>query len=128
MTDQLVPLSHLILDWQAPPDVDPVRHLTSLGIDVHRDDLGRPSVSRSDARALLAEQADAEQRRRAKLQRIEAAAEAEQRRYAQVPVGIPASDVPPGSSPAEIMIARGEAAGPRRPSVFEQLLADELSH
>ncbi|HEY6810418.1 MAG TPA: hypothetical protein VIZ70_04765 [Propionibacteriaceae bacterium] len=99
------------------------------GITVLADDLGRKAISRGDARMLLDEQREDEDRAR------EVAARREQQliqqdrlRRASLPTGIPAGMVPDGLRPAEAMMLAGESSAPRARSVREQLLERELSH
>jgi len=122
----LVPLSHLALDLQAPQLGWPA-YLAGRGVEVTLDDIGRAAISRADARQLFDEQrqAEAEQaRKRADLER--AAVEQDRLRRAQIWGGLPAGRVPADLQPVEAMVLAGESSGPRAKSVREQLLEREL--
>src|SRR5215217_685179 len=76
----LIPLSHLSLDLPAPAEGWPV-YLSSRDIAVVTDDLGRLSISRSDAKRLFDEQAEGEVRKREVMARIERQAEEKDREF-----------------------------------------------
>ena len=63
MNDQPIPLSELQLDLDAPGDGWPA-YLAARGVPIVEDDIGRPSISRSDARQLFIERRESEVRRR----------------------------------------------------------------
>ena len=91
------------------------------------DDIGRPSVSRSDARQLLDEQREAEARNREVMERREQQFIQQDRiRRASMPTGIPAGLIPDNLRPTEALMLAGEGSGPRAKSVHEQLLEREL--
>lgn len=129
MEDTLIPVSRLAVEgWEPPAGVDVARHIRDLGEDVELDDLGREAIRREALGRLIAMQRDAERRAQAlAAQRAaENDAELERRRLAQLAPGLPSHLIPDGLSPAMAMIARGER-GTRRPSVFEDLLEQELA-
>jgi hypothetical protein len=122
---ELIPLVVLELSLAAP--VEWAAFLADRGMSIIIDDIGRPSVSRSDARLLLTEQREAEVRRREKAAELERqAVEQDRLRRASLPTGIPAGMVPDGLAPAEAMMLAGESSAPRAKSVREQLLEREL--
>src|SRR5829696_7710579 len=119
-TAELVPLSVIALDLPAPA-VGWAAELAGRGVEVVRDDLGRPSITRAAARDLFAEhreQQEAIARRRAEIeQRVIAADEA---RRAALPRGIPVHAVPEGMSAAQLMMAADPMGDrSRRESVLE---------
>ena len=122
--EPLIPLSHIGLELEAPPN-GWVLHLERRGIAVLTDDIGRRAISRSDAKQLLDEK-HAEDVRKAAFRalREREAVEADQRRRAQWGQGIPASAIPSGMSYAEAVHAAELASQPYRPrtSVAEDLL------
>ena len=62
MNDELIPLSHLALDLDVPPEGWTV-YLEGRGIAVVADDLGRLAIARSDARQLFVERRENEARK-----------------------------------------------------------------
>jgi hypothetical protein len=123
--EQLVPLSVLELDLTAPVE-GWSNFLADRGISITIDDIGRASVSRSDARQLLTEQREAEVRRREKAAELERQAiEADQLRQAQIWKGVPAGLIPADVHPATAMLhAARDAARPRRESVLQHALSN----
>jgi hypothetical protein len=104
--EPVVPLSHLELDLARPPE-GWATFLADRGISITIDDLGRASVSRSDARQLLTEQREAEVRRREKAAELERqAVERDQAWRAQLGGGIPAYAIPDGVVSAYDLICR----------------------
>ena len=87
--DDLIPLSHLGLELDTPPN-GWVLHLERRGIAVLTDDIGRRAISRSDAKQLLDEK-HAEDVRKAAFRalREREAVEADQRRRATRPPKVP---------------------------------------
>src|SRR5215212_8015497 len=86
----LVPISHLALDLDVPPN-DWAAFLAARNIEITLDDIGRMSVSRVAARQLLTEQREAEVRRREKAAEFERqAVERDQQFRAQLGRGVPA--------------------------------------
>ena len=125
ISDETVALSVLSLDV-TPPAVGWDVYLSDRGVEIVIDDVGRKSVSRSDARALLAEQREAESQKRAAAEAAERAAEAADKAWrASLPRGVSWIDMPPGIHPAAAMLAVDEDS---RVSVREQLLQQELAH
>jgi hypothetical protein len=122
----LIPLSVLELDLAAPPLGWNV-YLAGRGIAVVDDDIGRPAVARADARMLIAEQREAEVRRREKAAELEQqAVEADQRRRAQIWRGVPAGLLPADVHPARAMLeASRDARRPRRVSPLQEALSGE---
>src|SRR5215213_5947938 len=95
----LLPLSLLALEMDAPDDWR--LYLEARGVAVVVDDVGRDSVSRSDARVLLAEsRARLAAEREAAARRYELreheAEERDRERRAQIWQGVPASAFPEG--------------------------------
>jgi hypothetical protein len=120
-----VPLVVLELSLTAP--VEWAAFLGDRGMSIVIDDIGRPSVSRSDARQLLDEQREAEARNREVMERREQQFIQQDRiRRASMPTGIPAGLIPDNLRPTEALMLAGEGSGPRAKSVHEQLLEREL--
>jgi hypothetical protein len=123
--DELVVLSHLQLDLPAPADGWTV-FLAGRGIEVLTDDIGRLSVSRSDAKRLFDERRELEARRAEFIARADAAAiEFDRARRRELFSGIPADRIPVGARPAEAMLAAARDAQPRRQSVLQHALSNE---
>jgi hypothetical protein len=98
----LIPLSHLELDLAVPVE-GWAAFLTDRHIAIELDDIGRASVSRDDARQILAEKREDEQRRREAAARAERQAiEQDQQRREAIWTGAPASAIPEGASPGLI--------------------------
>jgi hypothetical protein len=98
---ELIPLSVLQLDLPAPGEGWDA-YLTSRGVSITIDDVGRPAIARTDARMLIAEQREREVRQAEHRARQEAAAiEADQRFRARLGHGIPSDVVPHGMTYAE---------------------------
>jgi antitoxin component of MazEF toxin-antitoxin module len=130
---ELVPLAELVVEgfgWgnpylTTPRDVvDALAH--QLGDDVVIDDLGRRCVTRETARRLFTER-EAQERRVRQVQADNEARAAEQA-AANVPRGIPASQIPDGVAPAAAMLQAARDAQPRRQSVLEAALANDGSY
>jgi hypothetical protein len=121
--DDPIPITHLALDLPEPATgwlVD----LERRGIEVMVDDIGRRSVPRDVARMLLAEQAEAEVRRREVVARNEQrAVEADRLRRASIWRGLPAVDLPVGVSASDAMLSAARAERPKRTSVLQDALA-----
>jgi hypothetical protein len=118
----LVPLSHLSLDLPAPAEGWPA-YLSSRDIAVVTDDLGRQAVSRGDARRLFAEQREGEARKREAMARIEQQAEAKDREFrSSLWQGLPSEYLPPGASPAAVMLQAAKDARPRRTTPLQHAL------
>ena len=120
MNDQLVLLAELERDLDAPGGgwrAD----LVGRGVPVVEDDLGRPALSRSDARQLFAERREAEVRRREVAARNDAEVEARRQAGAR-----PGWTLPPGMTVAEAIAAAEYAehgySGPRRRTPVEDAL------
>ena len=60
--EPLVPLSVLSLDLGEAPAEGWAAHLINRGVVVELDDIGRPAISRDDARLLITERRQAEER------------------------------------------------------------------
>ena len=124
----LLPLSLLSLEMDAPSDWRP--YLEARGVAVVPDDVGRDSVSRSDARTLLAESrarlaAEREAAaRRYELREHEAEIQDRERR-AQIWQGVAASSFPAGVSAASVMVAALRDSRPRRESVLQEALSGD---
>jgi hypothetical protein len=93
--------------------------ISAAGIKVQLDDIGRLSVSRSDARALIAERRESEQKAR------EAAEAAdrwhEDQRRASLRPGVPWYEVPEGMTAATFM-GLGDRPGSRRQTLTADVL------
>ena len=122
MNDQPIPLSELERDLDAPGGGWPA-YLAGRGVRILEDDIGRPAISRSDARQLFVERRESEARARELRERQEA--EAEARRVASIPAGIPWWKIPEGVSPAQAMGAADPMTGPRRRTPLEDALAGD---
>ncbi|HLM23225.1 MAG TPA: hypothetical protein VK390_17100, partial [Propionibacteriaceae bacterium] len=121
----LVPLVVLELSLAAPVEGWAI-YLADRGISITINDIGRASVSRSDARQLLTEQREAEVRRREKAAELERQAVERDRAWrAQLGGGIPAYAIPDGVAPAAAMLQAAVDARPRRTSVLQEALAGE---
>jgi hypothetical protein len=97
---ELIPLSHLALDLDQP-SVGWAAYITGRGIEVVVDDIGRPSVSRSDARQLFDERREAEARQAAKREAAEREAiERDQQFRSQLWTGVSADYLPADVAPA----------------------------
>jgi hypothetical protein len=120
----LVPLSHLSLDLPAPAEGWPA-YLSSRDIAVVADDLGRLSISRSDAKRLFDEQREGEVRRREVMERIELAAEEKDRAFrAQLWQGMPAELMPSDAHPAAVMLQTARDSQPKRLSPLQEALSN----
>jgi hypothetical protein len=123
--DDLIPLSHLALDLAEPPAGGWHVYLAGRGVEITLDDIGRPSVTRTDARMLITERHEAEARKAQKLEEAErAAVEQDRQRRASIWGGIPADMIPVGVSPAQAMVLAEKDARPRRRSVLEDSLSN----
>ena len=124
MPEQAVPLSQLGLDLPAPAAGGWAAELERRGIAVFEDDLGRPAIERSTARALFAEHRETEARNaRLRAEIEERAVEAHQRLVASLPPGIPLGSTPEGVSPGlAMMLADSERQRTRRESPLEHAL------
>ena len=123
-TEPFVPLSQLALDLAAPAEGWPA-YLSSRDIAVVIDDLGRLSISRTDARQLFDERRENEARKaemRAAAER--AAVEADQQFRAQLWPGIPADLMPPGAAPAAVMLQVDKDSRPRRLTPLPEALSN----
>jgi hypothetical protein len=118
-----VPLSVLALDLAEPPEGWP-NFLGARAIAIVPDDLGRDCVSRQAARRLLDEQRE-QVLRQAALRRLaeQEAVEDDERRRAQIWKGVPASALPPGVLPVEVMAQAIRDEQPKRTSVLEESLS-----
>jgi hypothetical protein len=119
-----VPLSHLALDLPSPVEGWPA-FLGARGIAIIPDDLGRDAVPRQAARRLLDERRE-QVVREAALRRLaeQEAVEADERRRAQIWKGVPASALPDGVSPVQVMTAAIRDQRPKRTSVLEEALSN----
>jgi hypothetical protein len=122
---EVIPL--VVLKLSLAPPVEWAAFLADRGMSIIIDDIGRPSVSRSDARLLLTEQREAEKKRREKAAELERqAVEADQQRRAQIYAGIPAAAIPADVHPARAMLeASRDARRPRRVSPLQEALSGE---
>jgi hypothetical protein len=119
-----VPLSVLELDYPRPGG-GWASYLHGRNIPVGEDDLGRPAISRDDARQLLAEQRKAEQRMREVSARQEQQAiEQDRVRFAQIWKGIDADAIPVGVHPATAMLQAAKDAQPKRTTPLEEALSN----
>jgi hypothetical protein len=104
-----VPLSHLELELPSPVEGWHA-FLAAKGIRVVGDDLGRDAVARHDAARLFGEKREHEVR------------QAALRRLAQIWKGVPADAMPPGASPASVMLQATKDSRPKRTSVLQDAL------
>ena len=122
---ELIPLSVLSLDLEAPP-IGWATELAARGVEIVLDDLGRPAIARADARQLFAEAAAAEVRQREVAERNERAAIEKDREFrAGLNKGIPWHHLPDGVSPAEAMAAADRATRPKRLTPLQEALSGE---
>jgi hypothetical protein len=121
----LVPLSHLALDLPVPVE-GWANFLGLRGIVIRPDDLGRDSVSHSDARRLLDERREHELRTAKHLKLVEQEAiERDQQWRASLPKGLPVSAIPEGATYGN-MVQQAELDGlPRRRSLLEESLGGD---
>jgi hypothetical protein len=121
-----IPLSVLALDLDGGAPIGGwTVWLAERGVSITFDDIGRPAISRADAKQLLDAQRQDEIRRQDQAARLEAAAvEADRQRRAALPKGIPWYDAV-GLTAAEAMIATDPDRDkrPRRTSVLEDALS-----
>jgi hypothetical protein len=120
---ELIPLSVLALDLAEPAEGWSA-FLADRGISITIDDIGRASISRSDARRLFDERREAEARGR------EMAAERERQMIeqdrlwrSQLPHGLPWYEIPDGVLPVVAMTQADRDAQPRRRSMLEESLS-----
>ena len=123
--DEPIPLSHLELDLPVPT-IGWLAYLGNVGIEILTDDVGRPAISRTDARMLIAEHHDNEVRK-AELRAAaeKRAIEQDQAFRASLGHGV---KVPDGMSYAEAARAAeldSQTYRPRRRSLVEDLLSND---
>ena len=124
MTGDPIPLSVLELDLPAPA-TGWGAHLASRGIEITADDIGRLSITRAAARELITEHLEDQVRRREAAAAAERQAiEADQRMRAQLWGGLPASAVPDGVLPVQMMAQALRDERPRRESLLDHALAN----
>jgi hypothetical protein len=124
--EQPVPLSVLQLDLPAPSIDGWDTYLAGKGIEIMLDDLGRPAISRDDARMLLTEKREDEIRRREWAARQEQQAVERDRAFrAALPKGTHWTDVPDGVSAAQLWVQAEKDAKPKRRTPLEAALAGE---
>ena len=120
----LIPRSVLALDLDEPSVGGWHAHLAGRDIAIMADDIGRPAITRTDARRLISERRDAEARAREVVERNEQrAVELDKQWRAQLPSGVPWYMIPDGVSPTRAMM-QAEYALPRRRSVLEDALSN----
>jgi hypothetical protein len=125
-SDELIPLSVLALDLPEPPASGWDVYLTGRGIEVVTDDIGRPAISRADAKQLIDEKQQGEAHAREVAARQEREAVERDRAFrAALPTGLHWTDIPVGVSAAELWAAAEKDARPRRRSVLEDALSNE---
>jgi hypothetical protein len=123
--DHPVPLTQLELDLGVPPESWLI-YLGRRAIAIIPDDLGRDSVSRSDARRLLLEKREHQLR----VARQQAVWEAEQIELdqsfrASLPRGLPVSAFAGDMSYGDLVAAEEAAGVPRRRSLMEESLSGQ---
>jgi hypothetical protein len=98
-------------------------YLAAKDIEIVTDDLGRLSISRTDARRLFDERREAEARKGEAAAAAEVAAiKADQQYRSTLWGGLPWYELPGGLSPAQALGAADRPAGPRRrPPVMDFL-------
>jgi len=124
-TEDPIPLSVIALDLGEAPAEGWAAHLINRGVVVGLDDVGRPAISRDDARLLIVERREAEERkaRQRKLAEAQAVAD-DQLRRAQIWQGVPADHMPPGVPPAAAMLQTARDARPKRTTPLEEALSN----
>ena len=123
----VIPISVLTLDLPELPVGGWEHYCSGRGIEVVADDIGRPSIGRSDARQLLAEHAAAEERRLAAMARAEQRAIADDRaRRASIWQGVSVDNMPPGVAPALAMLQSAKDSQPRRTPTRNEWLFNEV--
>jgi len=128
-SSDLIPLSVLALDLDLPGSEGWPAYLEARAVAVVVDDVGRDSVSRADAGALLAERRETVAREREaaarRLEQLEReAAERDRERRAQIWKGVPASAFPDGVSAASVLVAAIRDSQPKRESVLDAALSN----
>jgi hypothetical protein len=122
-----VPLSVLALDLDGGAPIGGwTVWLAERGIAVAFDDIGRPAISRADAKQLLAAQRQDQIRKQDLAARLEAEAVEKDRAWrASLPRGAAWYDIPAGVHPATAMLQRAKDAQPRRtPSQVEWMFGE----
>jgi hypothetical protein len=123
---ELVPLSVLSLDLEAPSSAGWAAYLTGRGIEVLVDDLGRSSISRVDARQLFDEHRENEARKARQREAAERQAiELDRQWRAQLPSGVPWYEIPPDVLPVVAMTQADRDAQPKRLTPVQEALAGE---
>jgi hypothetical protein len=116
--DDGIPISLLALDLGAAPAEGWAAHLINRGVPVELDDIGRPAISRDDARLLIIERREAEERKARQRKLAEAKAVADdQLRRASIWTGAPAVE---GVSASALMLQADKDAQPRRQTPLEE--------
>jgi hypothetical protein len=124
--DHPVPLSVLELDLGQAPVGGWAAYLADRGVELVLDDIGRLAVARQDARALLAEKREDEQRRREAVARQEQRLiDADEARRATIWKGMPADQIPDGVTAVQLWQQEEHERRPRRTSPLEEALAGE---
>ena len=124
--DHLMPLSVLELELAAP-DAGWAAHLADRGISITIDDIGRASVTRSDARQLFTEKREREAHAREHAAEVERQAiEQDQRFRASLGVGLPAAAIPHGMTYGEVVASAELDSQAYRPKTT--LIADVLDN
>jgi hypothetical protein len=119
--EPLIPITTLALDLGEAPVEGWAAHLINRGVVVELDDVGRPAVSRGDARLLIVERREAEERKARQRKLAEAKAVADdQLRRASIWTGAPAVE---GVSASALMLQADKDAQPKRRSVLQEALA-----
>jgi hypothetical protein len=122
----LIPISVIALDLAEPPAGGWIAYLTSRGIPIVLDHIGREAIDSADARQLLDERREAEVRRREAIARNEQRAiEADRLHRSQIWQGVPADSLPVGVAPAAAMLQSAKDAQPKRESPMEEAFAGE---
>jgi hypothetical protein len=110
-----IPLSVLALDLADAPADGWTVWLAERGIAVTFDDVGRPAISRADAKGLLAAQRQSEICRQDQAARLEQqAVEADRAWRAGLPVGVPWYALPDGVSYGQAVAEAEAARSPQR--------------
>jgi hypothetical protein len=123
---QPVPLSVLELDLGEAPAEGWAAHFINRGVAVELDDIGRPAISRGDARLLIIERREAEERKARQRKLAEAKAVADdQLRRSQIWGGVPAEALPVGVSASSVMLQAARDAQPKRMTPLEEALSGE---
>ena len=122
---ELIPLSHLSLDLSTPV-TGWSAFLTVRNIAIVSDDVGRDSITKADARTLIAEKHENERRaQEVAKQNEQRMIEADRVHRAQIWGGLHWAEIPDGVLPVQAMTQAAHDAQPKRLSPLQEALAGE---